>query len=202
MLTVNSLSCERGERLLFKDLSFSLPPGEIAQITGKNGAGKSSLLKIIAGLARPLSGIVSWQNQTIEHDRTAYAALICYLGHLDGVKVGLSVAENLHFSRCLMQGSLNKEALAIQHLGLTQQANILVEDLSAGQKRRVALAQLLVSSAKLWILDEPFTSLDKQTITILERMFAEHCIKGGMIVVATHQPLNISNVPIQTYELV
>lgn len=202
MLTVNSLSCERGERLLFKDLSFILPPGQIAQIIGKNGAGKSSLLKIIAGFAQPLSGIVSWQNQTIKHDSMAYAALICYLGHLDGVKAGLSVAENLHFSRCLMRGALSKEALAIQHLGLNQSTNTLVEDLSAGQRRRVALARLLVSSAKLWILDEPFTSLDKQTITILEQMFVQHCMKGGMIVIATHQTLNISNVPIQTYELV
>jgi heme exporter protein A len=199
---VNSLSCERGERLLFQDLSFILHPGEILQIIGKNGAGKSSLLKILAGLARPLTGTVRWQNQVIEDDRAAYAAMICYLGHLDGIKAGLSVAENLHFSRCLMQQSLDNESLAIQRFGLTHYANILTEDLSAGQKRRVALARLLVSSAKLWILDEPFTSLDKQTIILLEQIFTEHCIQGGMIIMATHQTLNISNIPLKTCELV
>jgi heme exporter protein A len=201
VLTINSLSCERGERLLFSDLSLVLPPGEILQVIGRNGTGKSSLLKILAGLARPLSGTVSWNEQNIENDRAVYHAMICYLGHLDGIKAGLSVAENLHFNGSLMHSSKQNAHLAIAYFGLQKQAHTLIGDLSAGQKRRAALTQLYISSAKLWILDEPFTSLDKESLVLLEQLFAEHCAKGGMIIAATHQMLGITTIPVTTCEL-
>jgi len=193
VLTIDSLTCERAERLLFKDLSFSLAAGDVLQVTGANGAGKSSLLKILAGLIPPQAGKLLWQGQDIEIDRADYLGSIAYLGHLDGVKLGLTINENLNYAADLRRKIIMPPEQAIAQLGLGAQANQLVAHLSAGQRRRVALAQLLMSGAKLWILDEPFTALDKQTAMLLETLISHHCEAGGLVVIATHQPTSLAS---------
>lgn len=187
MLTAKSLSCERGERLLFDNLNFTVRPGEILQVTGANGAGKSSLLKIIAGLIQPQAGTVLWQQQPIADNKAIYLANMHYLGHLDGIKLGLTVLENVNFAGCLMAKMAIDSHTAIQHVGLADFSQSLASTLSAGQKRRIALAQLIVSGAKLWILDEPFTALDQQTTVIVEQLIESHRQNGGMAIIATHQ---------------
>lgn len=201
VLAAHSLACERGERLLFKDLSFTLKRGEVLQVVGANGAGKSSLLKILAGLNLPLAGTITWQNNDIIEDPASYRAAVCYLGHANGIKAGLTVTENIDFASCLQKPNSRNQQEAIKQLGLADYAEVLVEQLSAGQQRRVALAQLLVSPASLWILDEPFTSLDKQTVEMLEQSLAEHCHRGGLVVIATHQSLKRADFAITTCEL-
>lgn len=202
MLTANTLSCERGERLLFSHLSLAVYPGQVLQVLGANGVGKSSLLKMLAGLIPPLAGTISWDGELITTERAAYLAATYYLGHLNGIKSELTSLENVYFASRLMNKPKTDILFALTKLGLADHADVLVAHLSAGQKRRVALAQLLLSPAKLWILDEPFTALDRQSIRLVEQLLEQHCLKGGMAIIATHQTINIPAAMLQTCELV
>ena len=192
MLEANALTCVREERTLFSELSLSVAPGELVQVAGPNGAGKTSLLRLLAGLSRPHEGSVSWQGENIEHCRDSFHQELFYLGHQAGIKHELSAYENLAFFRRMHhQGSNANLWEVLAQVGLAGLEDQYAGQLSAGQKRRVALARLWLGGPKLWILDEPFTAIDKHGVKVLERLFLEHTDAGGMVLITTHQDLNL-----------
>ncbi|CAK0740007.1 cytochrome c maturation protein A [Gammaproteobacteria bacterium] len=195
---MRGLSCEKGERLLFSDVSFSLNPGELLQIEGQNGAGKTSLLRILCSLARPNAGMIFWRGQEMFLARALFLSETSYLGHLHGVKGILTPIENLRV--VLGLGSLRSEVKisdALKQVGLAKFQNALCHTLSAGQRRRVALARLLITRSTLWILDEPFTALDRSGIQMVENMLHEHLSKGGAVAMTTHQPVRLEGYTVQ-----
>ncbi|MGH8471759.1 MAG: cytochrome c biogenesis heme-transporting ATPase CcmA [Gammaproteobacteria bacterium] len=190
-LEARDLCCRRGDRLLLAGLSFTLVEGEILQITGANGAGKTTLLRMIAGLTQAESGTLHWRGQPLEKVRSAYLRDLIYVGHADGVKGSLSVAENLALASALHGGGIPINA-ALRRLGLGDLADTLTHRLSAGQRRRLALARLLVNQACLWLLDEPFTALDKTAIKTVASMLEEHAARGGLVIFTSHHSTDIT----------
>ncbi|MGZ5619662.1 MAG: cytochrome c biogenesis heme-transporting ATPase CcmA [Methylobacter sp.] len=193
------LSCIRDDRVLFEKLAFELVSGQILLLEGKNGSGKTSLLRILCGFREPDAGDILWCGDAVKDSR--FYAQMAYVGHLDGIKKELTVLENLKMSLALSspgQYSIN-EALTKVHL--SGYDDILVQALSAGQKRRLSLARLLVTENVLWILDEPFTSLDKQGIALIETLMTEHCANGGMIVLTSHHDIAMHDVDVQRINL-
>ena len=192
-LSTQCLACSRGYRDLFADLSMALQPGEILRVEGKNGSGKTSLLRILAGLAQPVSGEVMWQGVPIQHIDAGYFQNLLYIGHKPGIKYELSAIENLCLSRALFGNrAANGIDEALHQIGLYGFEDMPAGMLSAGQKRRVALAQLFLTRAKLWILDEPYTSLDVAAVALMEDVFRQHVQGGGLLVMTSHQPVNIA----------
>jgi len=191
-LHLKSISCTRGYRDLFKDLDFELCPGQMLRVEGKNGSGKTSLLRIMAGLAQPLEGEVLWQGRKIHHAESDYFQNLLFLGHRAGIKFELTPIENLCMAKSL-HGSKTENGIeeALYQVGLYGFEDIPCAQLSAGQKRRVALAQLFLTQARCWILDEPYTSLDVNAVGMLEDLFAKHLDNGGMLVITSHQPITI-----------
>lgn len=187
MLEANNLTCVRDERTLFNDLSFTVSAGDIVQIEGANGAGKTSLLRILAGLSRAEQGEVLWQQKPIRHQRETWHAALLYLGHQPGVKAVLTARENLHF----YHASQSEASLmaALEEVDLTGFEDVAVSQLSAGQQRRVALARLWLSRSPLWILDEPLTAIDKSGVEKLMALFNLHADNGGAVILTTHQDL-------------
>ena len=192
-LHLKSISCTRGYRDLFTGLDFELCPGQVLRVEGKNGSGKTSLLRIMAGLAQPLEGEVLWQGRKIHHAESNYFQNLLFLGHRAAIKYELSPIENLCMAKSL-QGSKTENGIeeALYQVGLYGFEDIPCAQLSAGQKRRVALAQLFLTRAKCWILDEPYTSLDVNAVSMLEALFTEHINSGGMLVITSHQPITVS----------
>lgn len=192
MLQCNQLTCIREERILFKDLSFSAHPGQIIQIEGPNGVGKSSLFKIIVGLSRPYSGHVFWMGKDTNQQRQSFYHQLLYLGHKTGIKSDLSALENLQFFQKMHKSHAHIDLYEIlAKVGLVGYEDVLTAQLSAGQQRRVALSRLWLNDCPLWILDEPFTALDKAGIKILENLFMRHAKQGGIILLTTHQDMSI-----------
>jgi len=191
-LHIKSISCTRGYRDLFTDLDFQLCPGQVLRVEGKNGSGKTSLLRIMAGLAQPLQGEVLWQGRKIHHAESDYLGNLLFLGHRAAIKYELSPLENLCMAKSL-HGSKTENGIeeALYQVGLFGFEDIPCGQLSAGQKRRVALAQLFLTRAKCWILDEPYTSLDVAAVAMLEDLFAQHINNGGMLVITSHQPVTL-----------
>lgn len=191
-LSVEGLACERDERVLLEGLGFALASGELLLVEGENGAGKTSLLRLLCGLAEPAQGRVLWRGRALADCRGEYAAELFYLGHLSGVKLDLSPEENLGFAAGLRQGVAAAEiAAALAQVGLYGYEDQPARTLSAGQRRRVALAGLCLTRAPLWILDEPFTALDKAGIAWLQGRLAAHLDGGGLVIMTTHQPLEL-----------
>ena len=186
MLTAEGLAVFRGERLVFRDLDFSLAAGQALVLAGPNGSGKSTLLRLLAGLVRPIAGRLLWEDQDALADLAGHAARVAYVGHQDAVKPGLTAAENLRFAARLAGGAV-AEALAT--MGLDDLADLPARMLSAGQKRRLALARLALTAAPLWLLDEPTLGLDTASIGRFGGLLAAHRAHGGMVVAATHVPL-------------
>lgn len=196
MLDVERLQCERDGRVLFADLGFSLTAGAILQIEGANGAGKSTLLRALAGLLQPSAGTIRWQGQPIAEAGADYRAALLYLGHKPGVKGELSPTANLRHLLALhgqRDQGLDEVLAGVGLAGLEQQP---VARLSAGQQRRVALARLWLKPAPLWLLDEPFTALDKRAVAGLTQRFEQHLGDGGAIIVASHQDLPLTSMPL------
>ncbi|MBL4851181.1 MAG: cytochrome c biogenesis heme-transporting ATPase CcmA [Gammaproteobacteria bacterium] len=195
MLQVNGLFCERGDRQLLNGLSFVLDPGQLLHIRGRNGAGKTSLLRIIASLLLPISGDILWQGKPVQQQRDDYLQDLLYLGHLDGVKGDLSCIENLRIDNALLASGLTDEALweALAKIGLRGFEDVLVKQLSQGQHRRVGLCRLLLSKAKLWVLDEPFNALDAKAVQMLANLIEAHLQTGGMALLTTHQAVPLDS---------
>ena len=191
-LTAERLACARGERWLFENLSFRVRAGQALAVEGANGAGKTSLLRLIAGFLAPASGRLIVQDAAGDSDDAEERGKrIGWLGHQDGLKPQLTVAEQLTFWAALYRGTANADVLA--QVGLSRQADLPCRYLSAGQKRRLSLARLLVSGRPLWLLDEPFAALDTSGQALVAQLMARHCGQGGIIIAATHEPLGLSN---------
>jgi heme exporter protein A len=189
VLTADGLAAFRGERLVFRDLDFTLQAGEALVLAGPNGSGKSTLLRLLAGLVRPAAGRLLWQNDDALADLAAQAERVAYVGHQDAVKPGLTASENLRFAAALTGRPIPD---ALSALGLDQLADLPVRMLSAGQKRRLALSRLALTDAPLWLLDEPTTGLDTASIARFGALLAAHRDRGGMVVAATHIPLPLA----------
>ncbi|NDJ56923.1 cytochrome c biogenesis heme-transporting ATPase CcmA [Enterobacteriaceae bacterium 4M9] len=187
MLDAQNLTCVRDERVLFSALSFSVAPGEVVQVAGVNGAGKTSLLRILSGLASPESGEVYWCQEPLSRAREDYHRELLWLGHQPGVKSVMTADENLRFFHPTESQDARWHALA--SVGLVGYEDVPVAQMSAGQQRRVALARLWLSSARLWILDEPFTALDIAGVEKLTKRIEYHAAAGGTVLLTTHQPL-------------
>jgi heme exporter protein A len=197
------LECVRGDRRLFRDVSFSITSGTLLQLTGANGSGKTSLLRIVSGLMTPERGEIRWQGTSIRSLAEEYSQSITYIGHRNGVKEELSSLENLRISSGLAGFEVTREQAgkALEQLGLAGRENLPARFLSEGQRRRAALARLLTCSTTLWLLDEVLASLDHAAGILIESVIGEHLSKGGMAIVATHQELHISAGSFQRLEL-
>jgi heme exporter protein A len=194
MLSASGLACVRGDRRLFSDVAFSLSAGEWLHVEGENGAGKTSLLRIVAGLLHAAEGEIRWGGQPVDDIRDEYHAALLYLGHAPAIKEDMTPLENLFTSASVAGRSLaDADAFgALRRIGLKGREEIPSRFLSQGQKRRVALARLLVSGAKLWVLDEPFVALDVAAVAMLGGLIGEHLEQGGMALLTSHQEMKLS----------
>ena len=199
LLKGTELSCIRDDRVLFEGLSFELVSGRVLLLEGKNGSGKTSLLRILCGFREPDAGQVFWCGDATNDSQ--YYADMAYVGHLDGVKKELTVLENLKVSLALGKAGQYSIQQALTKVHLVDYDDVLVQALSAGQKRRLSLARLLITQNIVWILDEPFTSLDKQGIALIETLMSEHCANGGMIVLTSHHDIDLHSVDVQRINL-
>jgi heme exporter protein A len=187
MLAGKGLACRRGDRLVFSGLDLELSEGELLLLRGPNGSGKSTLLRLIAGLIQPEHGELIWQGAPIAHED--YRAEIAFLGHLDATKPELTPREDLRFWLDVRGGQLRAKKsadTALVHLGLELLADIPCRFLSAGQRRRLALARIAASGARLWLLDEPFNALDEPAVLAVLAMLSSHRASGGLVVMAAH----------------
>lgn len=188
-LDVQGLACERGGRALFANVSFSLCAGEWMHLQGDNGAGKTSLLRLVSGLSMAAAGEVRWAGVPIRQCAEVYRAQMLYLGHTLSLKDDLSALENLQFEAAV-SGEPLEEARARQGLatlGLSGREHLPLRVLSQGQKRRAALARLLTTRARLWLLDEPFVALDPGAVTQLVDLLGQHVAQGGLVLYTSHQ---------------
>jgi heme exporter protein A len=202
LLEARALCAWRGERQVLHDVSFELKPGEFLQVLGPNGAGKSTLLRVLCGLLPPDSGEVRWRGQALSAVRSTYCGALQYLGHSNAIKPDLTALENLRY----LVGLRTRLALedcraALARVGLADHVGALARTLSAGQKRRLALARLTLERAALWILDEPATHLDAEGVAVVEGLLQSHLSQGGSVVAAAHQKLLAAEPAMRTLEL-
>lgn len=204
-LEIHELSCARGDRTLFEGLSVRVARGELLYVAGSNGSGKTTLLRTICGLARPASGDIRWDGQSTRVLGDDYRRCLSYVGHHDGVQGELTPIENLRAYRCAIQSPAHhalepaREAGAgtyeieetLERLGLAPYRSFPAKILSQGQRRRLALARLLVTEKPLWILDEPFTALDARSCQLISALLADHLTHGGMALISSHQVFDI-----------
>ena len=194
MLEARDLECVRGQRLLFRDLSFSIRPGECLELRGTNGSGKTSLLRMLSGMVAPTSGAILWHGTPIAAVREEYLASLAYVGHRSAVKDELTATENLRLSCALSGCGLSEEVArdVLHRMALNEQAHLHTRQLSDGQRRRLALARLLACPRSMWLLDEVLTSLDEVAARSMTLLVDEHLSSGGMAVIATHQDLRLA----------
>ena len=201
LLQAKSLSCIRQDRVLFEQLSLQVRSGDLLQVAGKNGAGKSSLLRLMAGLSAPDEGSLHYCNQLLANIADDYAANLCFIGHHSGIHEQLTALENVAFWRAAAGVAPQDDYTLLAQLGLAGLEDIPCRMLSAGQQRRVSLARLWFTPCQLWILDEPFTALDQSAIAMLQQYFLQHLNRGGAIVLTTHQSLTLQYSGLTTLEL-
>jgi len=196
MFSVSNLSCSKGDKRLFSGVSFTLQPGQWLHLEGDNGVGKTSLLRLACGLSALEDGEITWNHQAVVQNPEAFRADLAYLGHQLALKEDLTPLENLRADAAVAGRPLKPEdALkALAQLGLRGREHLPVRVLSQGQKRRTALARLLVSSAKLWILDEPFVALDTAAQNALTQVINSHLSHQGMVLLTSHQAVSLGGV--------
>ena len=194
-LRANALTCVRGERTLFTGLDLEVSAGEWLHVRGENGIGKTSLLRLLSGLTKPAAGEIFWNEQLISADPSEYHRNLLFLGHRDSLKEDLTALENLSIATALdgIAVTEDKILLALHRFGLRGREDLPVNCLSAGQKRRVLLARLLLRQAKLWILDEPFNALDVRAVEMLSELILEHIASGGIAIMTSHQEIPMPN---------
>lgn len=197
------LECTRGNRRLITHLDFVLEAGTLLHVRGPNGCGKTTLLRALCGLFEPQEGEIRWDGSCIRSLREEYFREVLYLGHLNGIKHELTGIENLQIAATLDGDSVTAAQVweALKRLGLAGFEDLPAKVLSQGQRKRVALARLLLSGASLWILDEPFTALDAGAVDLLQALIVEHVEQGGMAVLTTHQEVALTSSQIQCLDL-
>lgn len=202
-LTLSKLGCSKGGRQLFQGVDCTLTAGHWLYVTGANGVGKTSMLRMLCGLATVESGQILWNGQPIASQRDSYCQDLCYLGHLNALQESMSVQENLVFGSALAGLALDKDKAnsVLTRFGLRGRSQQLVRHLSQGQKRRVALSRLALSRARLWVLDEPYVAMDEAGIQMLADLIAGHLDQGGLAVITSHQRVPVGNHPAQLLEL-
>ncbi|MGB7989567.1 MAG: cytochrome c biogenesis heme-transporting ATPase CcmA [Candidatus Methylophosphatis roskildensis] len=204
MLEVDQLACMRGDALLFRGLSFRLEGGALLHVAGRNGAGKTSLLRMLCGLMIPEAGEIRWRGTPIRAQREEYHGELLYLGHANAVKDEFSALENLLVA-CAVAGRAVSETqalAALEAIGLAHRIDLDAKHLSQGQRRRVALARLLLAQAiPLWILDEPFTALDAPAVALLARTIEVHLAGGGAVIYTTHQDVPIASTSLKRIDV-
>ena len=203
MLEGNDLACVRGERKLFSHLNFTLSSGELLQVQGANGAGKTSLLRLLCGLTSVAEGEIRWGGAEIGELGEAYREDLLYLGHHNAIQESLTARENLQATAALAGVALDDDeaGAALRRIGLRGREDLPARFLSQGQKRRVALARLMWGKAPLWVLDEPFVALDVAALALLADTIAGHLERGGMTVLTSHQEVVISGKPAKILNL-
>ncbi|MDD5229231.1 MAG: cytochrome c biogenesis heme-transporting ATPase CcmA [Methylococcales bacterium] len=198
-LEARQLCCIRDERVLFSELNFTLTSGQVLLIEGANGAGKTSLLRILTGFRKPDVGDLFWNNEAIDDTQEFYQDT-AYIGHNNGLKDTLTAEENLHYAQSLAITTLTIDD-ALEQVGLSGYQETLVRFMSAGQRRRLALARLLCTYKPLWILDEPFTSLDRASIKLFEKFIETHANRGGLVIMTSHHDTSIPHTLLQKIHL-
>jgi len=184
------LTCMRGGRVVFASLDFSIGSGRALLLTGPNGSGKSSLLRLMCGLAQPLAGSVTWNGDAIDNEPEQHASRLHYVGHLDAVKPSLTVAENLA-AWVELRGAGGDVQLGLSRFDLLGLADMPARLLSAGQRRRLALARIAAAPANLWLLDEPTVALDRASVAALETAIADHLDGGGIVVLSSNVDIGL-----------
>lgn len=195
LLSISKLACTRGDRPLFDNLSFDLDAGQILHVTGHNGSGKTTLLRTLCGLTQATAGQISWRGIPVEDQRDDYFAELHFVGHANGIHGDLTAIEQLDFSINLAGGVGGFTAQqALTDMGLWSHRHLPTKILSQGQKRRLALSRLLVSGKRLWMLDEPFTALDHDSVDQINQLIASHVDNGGMLILTSHQKVDLADV--------
>lgn len=202
-LTFTKLGCTKGGRELFKNVDCTVTSGHWLYVTGVNGVGKTSLLRMVCGLSPIGTGDIFWNGVSIHAQADAYHHNLCYLGHLNGLQESMTVEENLVFTTALAGQTIDQSQRqqVLARFGLRGRSQQLVRHLSQGQKRRVALSRLALSPARLWVLDEPYVAMDEGGVKMLANLIAEHLQHGGLAVVTSHQCVPIGDIPAQMLEL-
>ncbi len=201
LLETRDLCCIRNDRLLFEHLDIALTPGEMLVVEGPNGCGKTSLLRILTGLRLADSGEVLWRGEVIDRLAGDYYEQVAYVGHHDGVKLELSCLENLRLARAMGIPSSADLDEVLDRVNLYTYGESEAGSLSAGQRRRLALARLLATDSLCWILDEPFTSLDRASIELFAGLFEQHLLREGLIVVTSHHDLDLPTRSVRRLDL-
>lgn len=193
MLEASNLECVRGDRRLFAGVGFRLEGGEMLYLQGKNGSGKTSMLRMLCGLTQPASGEIRWRGAAIGTLGDDFRAELCYLGHLNAIKEELTPLENLLASARLAEETLDEDAAldALEMVGLRGREDLACRYLSQGQKRRVALARLVHERRALWVLDEPYVALDTAAVDLVAGLIGAHLQRGGLAVLTTHQTVEV-----------
>ena len=190
-LSAENLTLFRGDRCLFRDVSFALESGEVLVLEGANGSGKTSLMKAIVGMLDLENGVVSWNGVAVNKQRQEFHGSLVWLAHRVGLKADLTLVENLRFESHLRAQSDQDFDEVLDRLSISRLKRLPMRALSAGQQRRVALARMLLSKVPLWLMDEPFTNLDREGRALVMELVKEHLDKGGMCVMAAHQDVEI-----------
>lgn len=205
VIQAEGLDCRRGGRRLFKGLNLSVDRGDLLQVAGPNGCGKTTLLRILCGLRAPDQGVIRWQGVDIADEAEEFRANLIFVAFQSGLKLDLSPRENLQYAAAVGSGDAsttdNAIEQALERLGIAPWADVPCRQLSAGQVRRAALARLLVQQAGLWILDEPLTGLDREARATVEALMFEHGEQGGTVIFTTHHPLSGQHAGLRLLEL-
>lgn len=191
-LSANGLTLVRGERCLFEGLEFALNPGELLLLEGQNGSGKTSLMRAIVGMLSLEDGEILWNGEPVLRQRQVFHGSLVWLAHQTGLKGDLTLVENLEFERVLRPQSARDPAHIFERLGIARLKRLPVRFLSAGQQRRVALSRMLLADVALWLLDEPFTNLDREGRELVVELVEEHLASGGLCVLAGHQDVELA----------